>query len=220
MLEKEQKSVEYLDKDKVYAIMTKLTNLSYSTRIPINSDEYKKLNEITKDVRDLLDYPIEQKPAEWSEEDKTAFKYLHRLISFGFAEKFMDAQTAHDMREWLNTRLKSLRPQPNKWYIKKGHWYMCIVDKPEYGWIKGKVYQSPEDNRIETDYEGDLTNWPDSEPWFRPATRDEIPDSKPQWKPSKEQMEALNALNLHGGLSYVGQQNQLISLYQDLKELM
>ena len=68
---------------------------------------------------------------------------------------------------------------------------MCIVDKPEYGWIKGKVYQSPEDNRIETDYKGDLTNWPDYEPWFRPATRDEIPDSKPHWKPSEEQMEAL-----------------------------
>lgn len=40
------------------------------------------------------------------------------------------------------------------------------------------------------------------------------------WKPSEEQMKALNALNLHGGLSYVGQQNRLISLYQDLKKLM
>lgn len=41
-----------------------------------------------------------------------------------------------------------------------------------------------------------------------------------RWKPSEEQMEALNALNLHGDLSYVGQQNQLISLYQDLKNLI
>lgn len=40
------------------------------------------------------------------------------------------------------------------------------------------------------------------------------------WKPNKEQMEALNALSLYGGLSYVGQQNKLISLYQDLKKLM
>lgn len=49
-----------------------------------------------------------------------------------------------------------------------------------------------------------------------------IKDIKPQpsWKPSEKQMEALNALNLHGDLSYVGQQNQLISLYQDLKKLM
>lgn len=40
------------------------------------------------------------------------------------------------------------------------------------------------------------------------------------WKPSEEQMKALNALNLYGGLSYVGQESQLISLYQDLKKLM
>lgn len=43
---------------------------------------------------------------------------------------------------------------------------------------------------------------------------------KPQWCPSEEQMKALNALNLYGDLSYAGQQNQLISLYQDLKKLM
>ena len=49
-----------------------------------------------------------------------------------------------------------------------------------------------------------------------------IKDIKPQpsWKPREKQMEALNAMNLHGDLSYVGQQNQLISLYQDLKKLM
>lgn len=43
---------------------------------------------------------------------------------------------------------------------------------------------------------------------------------KGEWKPSEEQMKALNTLNLYGNLSYVGQQNQLISLYQDLKKLM
>ena len=42
---------------------------------------------------------------------------------------------------------------------------------------------------------------------------------RPSWKPSEEQMDALNALNCHGDLSYVGQQNQLISLYNDLKKL-
>ena len=43
---------------------------------------------------------------------------------------------------------------------------------------------------------------------------------KPHWRPSEEQMNALNALNCHGDLSYVGQQNQLISLYNDLKKLI
>lgn len=56
-----------------------------------------------------LEKQKEPMPA-WSEEDENALKYLHELISFGFTEKFFDAQTAADMREWLNTRLKSLRP--------------------------------------------------------------------------------------------------------------
>lgn len=47
-----------------------------------------------------------------------------------------------------------------------------------------------------------------------------LEDLRPSWKPSEEQMKALNVLNLHGDLSYVGQQNQLISLYNDLKKLM
>lgn len=124
----------------------------------------------------------EQKPAEWSEEDDKMFEaFMHKL-------EVCDLLTNKEVM-WAKLRLKSLRPQRHKWYIKKGHWYMCIVDKPEYGWTKGKVYQSPEDNRIETDYKGDLTNWPDSEPWFRPATREEIPDSKSHWKPSEEQEE-------------------------------
>ena len=52
----------------------------------------------------------EVKPAEWSEEDENALKYIHELISYGYSMKFMDAQTAHDMRERVN---KSLRPQPH-----------------------------------------------------------------------------------------------------------
>lgn len=60
--QKEQKPAKYLEKDMVYAIMKKLHKLSYSKLIPINSDEYKKIDEITCDVRNLLDYPIEQKP--------------------------------------------------------------------------------------------------------------------------------------------------------------
>lgn len=53
----------------------------------------------------------EQKPAVWSEEDENALNYFHELISFGITENFFDAQTAYDMRKWLNTRLESLRPR-------------------------------------------------------------------------------------------------------------
>lgn len=51
-----------------------------------------------------LEKQKEQKPA-WSEEDENALKYIHELISWGYAEKFMDAQTAHDMRKWVNEHI-------------------------------------------------------------------------------------------------------------------
>ena len=52
--QKEQKPLEYLPKEKVYSIMSKLTSLSYSNLIPINSEAYRKIDEITSDVLDLL----------------------------------------------------------------------------------------------------------------------------------------------------------------------
>ena len=60
-IEQGQKPLEYLPKEKINSIMSKLTNLSFSKLIPFNSEEYKKIDEITTDVCDLLDYPIEKK---------------------------------------------------------------------------------------------------------------------------------------------------------------
>ena len=39
------------------------------------------------------------------------------------------------------------------------------------------------------------------------------------WKPSEEQMKALNIINTVGEISYVGQGNLLIELYNELKKL-
>jgi len=39
------------------------------------------------------------------------------------------------------------------------------------------------------------------------------------WKPSEEQMKALNAINCNGAITYAGQGNHLISLYKQLKAL-
>ena len=54
--------------------------------------------------------------------------------------------------------------------------------------------------------------------WFNDRLKSLRPKS--HWKPSEEQMKALNAINCHGELSYFGQQSQLISLYNNLKKLM
>lgn len=40
-----------------------------------------------------------------------------------------------------------------------------------------------------------------------------------QWKPSAGQMKALHDLNLAGNISYAGQGQVLIELYNDLKKL-
>lgn len=74
-----------------------------------------------EECNEWIEKQKEQKPAEWSEEDENALEYLHELIGFGFTEKFFDAQTAADMRGWLNTKLKSLRPQPIRTIFQKGY---------------------------------------------------------------------------------------------------
>ena len=168
-----------------------------------------------------LEKQKEQKPAEWSEEDERLKQYaIHGLEKYIKEHPDPEFGNATPCEKAAVRWLKSLRPQHHKWYIKKGHWYVCIVDKPEYGWTKGKVYQSPEDNRIETDYRGDLTNWPDSEPWFRPATREEIPDSQPHWKPSEIQLCMLSAvINEPNNAAAESAHIALESLYNDLKKL-
>jgi hypothetical protein len=42
---------------------------------------------------------------------------------------------------------------------------------------------------------------------------------KIKWKPSDEQIKALNDINLTGGISYARQGQKLINLYNDLKKL-
>ncbi len=42
---------------------------------------------------------------------------------------------------------------------------------------------------------------------------------RPHWKPSDEQMKALHDMNLTGNISYTGQEQTLIELYNDLKKL-
>ena len=43
---------------------------------------------------------------------------------------------------------------------------------------------------------------------------------QPHWKPTKEQIDALNSIILNGSFTYVGQVQDLISLKDDLKKLM
>lgn len=111
--QKEQKPAEYLDEDKVYAIMKKLTSLSFC--VPLGSDEEKRIHEITCDVRSLLDYPIEQKPVEWGEEDDKMVLFWNMYYKHEVGDWSNKDVVEHLERfqEWFNNRFKSLRLQPH-----------------------------------------------------------------------------------------------------------
>ena len=76
--------------------------------------------QIEKDADWLKSLPERFNPQpkqEWSEEDENALKYIHELLVFGYTEKFMDAQTAHDMRKWVNEHLR-----PDTFQNGNSHW--------------------------------------------------------------------------------------------------
>ena len=139
-----------------------------------------------------------QPKQEWSEDDECNLKRIIRVLE----------DNDSDWKE-LSDWLKSLRPQPNS----EWRHYIWATDL-RFDFTALIKYDNTDNYEIVQ-----AGNCPKQE---KNGVYILIKDIKPQpsWKPSEEQMEALNALNLHGDLSYVGQQNQLISLYQDLKKLM
>jgi len=115
----EQKPAEYLDKDKVYTIITKLTKLSCSQLIPISSDEFKKLYEITSDVRDLLGHSA-QKPIDEVDENVELTPFESALFSaFSDAwQKYMLGETvnvAHWAKEHSEELLEVIKEDSAKW---------------------------------------------------------------------------------------------------------
>lgn len=153
----------------------------------------------------------EQNLAEWSEEDekmlnltKTQLRILQSHLSHTHSERMSDMEYSSRLLQiekcvsWLDIRLKSLRPQPKA--------ELTLLDE---NIIKAAVAFVEQNDHFNV--------WGGID---KHTVIKALRSLKPRWKPSKEQMQALNALNLHGDLSYVGQQNQLISLYQDLKKLM
>ena len=145
----------------------------------------------------------EQKPAEWSEEDQLNLNWVIAILNGEPCD--LDIQL-----ESLISWLKSLRPQSKK---------ELSIEKA-IQWLDDTFYFLDNSSGRGRDCEITTHDFDSLEEMYDSFRKAVIVDSEPHWKPSEEQMEALNALNLHGDLSYVGQQKQLISLYQDLKKLM
>lgn len=137
----------------------------------------------------------------WGEEDENK---LHQVMEILLADKTIvlrenpRCKALHRAYDELLDWLKSLRPQPKA--------ELTLLDENIITAAVAFVEQNDHFN-----FWGGID---------KHTVIKALRSLKPHWKPSNEQMEALNALNLHGDLSYVGQQKQLISLYQDLKKLM
>ena len=199
--QKEQKPVEYLDAVKVYAIMKKLHDLSFSQSIPINSEEYKQIGEITKDVRNLLDYPIEQKPAEWSEEDTEMYINVASSLR-GYACGLENEEHKKHIQkglDWLENRFKSLRPDNYK--NCNSRW-------------------SEEDDQL-IGFIFDLLNslvWRKEWAMDKKECLERLKSLRPSWKPSDEQIRPLEY-----AIEYFKKKKNdvtyLESLYQDLQKL-
>lgn len=154
---------------------------------------------LVTDILAWLEKQGEQK-SNWSEEDE---------IGFGDAlwcckQATSIAKDENDMgniwyaERWLNTIKDRIQPQP------KQEWSEDDISNIDH--LLNALCGVTELKQLQIDK---LIIW-------LKALKDRV---KPQWKPSKGQLNALNALNLHGDISYVGQQKQLVELYEQLKKL-
>lgn len=136
----------------------------------------------------------EQRPA-WSEEDEKFFKTALWHISYSISNgKSTDIHC--DTTEWLKSLKDRIIPQP------KQEW-----SEEDEKRMKKVVHILSLDGRINN---AELLSMYD---WLISLRLQNT------WKPSDEQMKALHDLNLTGNISYAGQGQTLIELYNDLKKL-
>lgn len=144
-------------------------------------------------------------------EDENALRYLHELISFGYTEKFFDAQTAADMRDWVN---KSLHPQPRK------EIYHAAKRDLVIRFLNYLDENRPEGKRCLSNGEcEDVVRAFKENDWAKIVRYYE--KYRPRWKPSEEQMKALQSAIVFKEIRKASDDDitTLNSLYEQLKKL-
>jgi hypothetical protein len=137
---------------------------------------------------------IENKPDEWSEEDEKIYQSI-------MDDTVQENQLNSKQINWLRDIKYRYFPQPKQEWSEEAQ----QIIKDAACFILSCV------NTAETKEEEERLE----------ELADKLQDLRPQnhWKPSDEQMEALNAINVTGCISYSGQGQKLINLYNDLKNL-
>ena len=137
-------------------------------------------------------YELVEQKSTWSEEDKKMSRFIGNAITATDASEYLGSKGIQviDAHAWLE-ELKD-RVQP----------------KQDWSEEDERIYQSIMDDTVqENQLDDKQTNWLKSL------------KERYTWKPSAEQMKALSFINTTGGISYVGQEQELINLYNDLKKL-
>lgn len=133
------------------------------------------------------------KPAEWSDEDEENLGKLHRLLVICQGEKkFIPSDEYDKLDNWL----KSLRPQPK---VELSEDVKKTLDEVSHILI-GLNYK-----QVAKDYKQAI---------------EELLYSRPSWKPSEEQMEALRRAVNKLAKSDVADSVRLSIMYDNLKKLM
>ena len=209
--QKEQKPVEWNDKDMKEA----RENLITCCRDWEKGEPTTLLPIVAKRARHFLE---NTKPAEWSEEDKKVIDAACALLSEYagyYREKDMEAKDLQLYR--VSQRLKSLRPQPKQGWseedesrldhaittlaenVKRGSAredFEFLASLPRRFNLQPKTEWSEEDRRtidracvaLRAYANGEL---PDILPSEILGYADKLQSLRPSWKPSEEQMEAL-----------------------------
>lgn len=169
---------------------------------PVELEQLAKLREMTHEIRDAYERGIEvgrvESKQEWSEEDEDM---LWNIISIVGQSKSIQAD---EMLDWL----KSLRPQPKK---------ELSIEKA-IQWLDDTFYFLDNSSGRGPDYEITTHDFDSLEEMYDSFRKAVTVDSQPSWKPSEEQMKALeDAFRKDGSDEY---RRTINSLYQDLKKLM
>lgn len=117
-LEKQKEQKPHTDEEKEYVRTIKSIISDFiRDKKPENLAYYQRIYDWLDGRHVPFSCGHENGKSAWSEEDENALKYIHELLVFGYTEKFMDAQTAHDMRKWVNEHLR-----PDTFQNGNSHW--------------------------------------------------------------------------------------------------
>jgi len=147
----------------------------------------------------LIAATISSKSSEWSEEDEKMFNKIAAHLSAtcsGFPE---DEKWASKFLNWFETLKERVQPQPKQEWSEEDKKALKVVTD------------------IFEQYGVHLLNYPAFIHWLK--TLPNRITFNPYWKPTEEQIKALHDLNLTGGISYAGQGQTLIELYNNLNKL-